>query len=156
MPIQTGEAPQSQKMARLSTPSTTRVLPETMEQPRPPAATNTPPPTATPTRTLAADGKAHQAQAQLELTAGATLRPPATTATPVEAVRDQRHSADSGAEAVAAGNRAPQAHAVGAVVVAAEAGEVAAPVVEAGAVVEVSVVEDEDKSRSTGTELDAN
>jgi hypothetical protein len=55
--------------------------------------------------------------------------------------------------AVEVGNRDPQAHAAGAVAVAAEAGAVAALAAEAGAVEveEVSVVEDEGESRSTGT-----
>jgi hypothetical protein len=55
---------------------------------------------------------------------------------------------------VAVGNRDPLAHAAGAVAEAAVAGEVAALAAEAGAVEveEVSVVEDADKSRSTGTE----
>ena len=53
--------------------------------------------------------------------------------------------------AVEVGNRDPQAHAAGEVAEAAEAGAVAALAAEAGAVEveEVSVVADEDKSRST-------
>ena len=70
----------------------------------------------------------------------------------VEAEGDQQRSVDSQAEAVAVGNRGHRAHAAGAVAVVAEAGAVAAPAVEAGAVVEVSVAEDEGRSRSTGTE----
>ena len=108
------------------------------------------------TRTLAAAGNL-RVRTPMAHTAGTILLPPTITTHPVEPAGDQARSADSPAEAVADGNRDPQARAAGAVAGAAEAGVVAAPVAEAGAVVEVSVVEvsvveGEDKSRSTVTQ----
>src|ERR1700735_2630450 len=125
--IQTGEAQRPRRTARPSTPSTTRVPPGTMEQQRPPAETSTPPRTAMRTRTPAAAGNL-RVRTPMAHTAGTTLPPPTITTHPVEPARDQRHSADSLAEAGTVGNHDPQARAAGAVAEAAEAGEVAAPV----------------------------
>jgi hypothetical protein len=86
-------------------------------------------------------------------TVGATLRRRPIARQTVQAGAHRR-SVDSLAEAAVVGNRGHRAHAAGAVAEAAAVGAVAAPAAEAGAVEveEVSVVEDEDKSRSTGTE----
>ena len=106
-----------------------------------------PPQTAILTRTPAAAGKTHPVQHPLEPTAGATLRPRTITTHPVDPAGDHPHSVDSPAEAVAGGNRAPQALVDGAAAVVAEAGVVAASAAEAGVAVEVSVAEDEDRFR---------
>jgi hypothetical protein len=107
-------------------------------------ATGTPRRTVTRTGTPAAAGNRRVRTLQGH-TVGATPRPPTMVTRLVEPAEVQQHSADSLAEVAAAGNRGPQAHAVGVVPVAAEAGVVAAPAVEAGAA-EVSVVGDEDKT----------